>query len=337
MFNSKRWRTRIAAQAAGGLLVAGGLTAIVAMPAQADTTTGGGTAPVVSGTTATFSITPDQDGSDAPLEFAATVGDVNSMENLTTVTLCLGLTGGGDTSCAAPDGRVSVKMTWTQSDNSFAVDDGAGTLAADAASISGYSIDAISQNMTFKLTFGEALREGSWESTVTALDDDGLSHSVNDTDGNTVNWYANVDTQRSAVTWGAIAAGDASTQTGQFATIVTNGTSAINYSMADLTDGSFTATNAGGADGTGSASGAAPGNDAFALDCDDDGGAFSANGALRIGTGATLCEDNVTTSGTAEGGDTTVTQSLKLFVGTEWKRDASPLYTGAVAVTVTNS
>lgn len=334
----QKWRRASACAVACGVIVAGGAVVSVG-PAFADTTTGGGTAPQLANITPGFDVSPDADTSDLALEFSVDVSDVNSLENLTTVDVCFYHSTAGTNACAATDGRKELKATWTQATDAFTLDDGSGTQADISTSTdTTYSADATSMTLLFKLKVAENHREGDWNVKVTATDDDALT-ATNDDAGVTdfgSSWYGNVDTARASQTFGAVAAGSASSAIevtgGKF---TSNGTAAVNYAVADLTDGSFTATNDGGADGLSTSPGAIPSADEFALDCSPDD-TWNAANDIRVGTTATVVEDNILSTGSAENGDDLI-QSCTMLVGTEWKRDSNPLYTGAVTTTISDS
>lgn len=293
---SSHRRIRSVAAAIGLLTLVYGLA--VQGTADADTFAPANSAPTVSSPTLSASIQPDAAASDTEYSYAITVGDADTLNDLSTLTVCLYLTTGGDSTCATPDPATDVKLVWTQSTGAFTVDDGTGTYWANgtAPAPSAPTLTATSGTFTFTFVVSEATREGGWTAAVTA--DDGTATASDSTATTTVAHYAAI-TARSQQSFGTLAADAAGTATDS-PTVTSNGATAYSLTAGDFTDGTYTFT----LKTTG-----APSTDVDRLagevsyDCNQ-GATFDGASATRVGAISTQVGTAITSTGTAEGGAT---------------------------------
>lgn len=279
--------------------------------AGADSVTLANSAPTVSTPSVSASIQPDAGASDTEYSYSVTVGDADTLNDLSTVTVCLYHSTAGDNTCASPDPATDVKLVWTQSTNAFTVDDGTGTFWANGttAAPSSPTLTGTSGTFTFTFVVSEVTREGSWVAKVTA--DDGAATATDNTPTSAVGHYAAITT-RTQQSFGTLAADTAATVTDS-PTVTSNGTTAYSMTSGDFTDGtySFTLKTTG-----------APSTDIDRLagelsyDCNQ-GATFDGASATRVGSTATQIGATITASGTVEGGATTANTCRLLHGGGE--------------------
>lgn len=294
---------------AAALVAVLSLVYVAAAPltADAEQVTPANTAPTVSAPALSANIQPDAGASNAEYSYSVTVGDVDTLNDLSTVTLCLYITG-GDSTCATPDPATDVKLTWTQSTNAFTVDDGTGTFWANGTTTppSSPTLTGTSGTFTFTFVVSEVTREGTWNATLIA--DDGAATATDSTLTTAVAHYAAI-TSRTQKSFGTLAANAAGTVTDS-PTVTSNGTTAYSMTSGNFTDGtySFTLKTTG-----------APSSDLtrvageISYDCNQ-GATFDGASATRIGSTATQVGATITATGTVEGG-TTVANSCRLLHG----------------------
>ncbi len=274
--------------------------------AGADEVTLANSAPTVSSPALSPSIQPDAGPSDSEYSYSVTVGDADTLNDLSTVTLCLFHSTDGDGTCASPDPATDVKLVWTQSTNAFTVDDGTGTFWADGTASTSPTLTGTSGTFTFTFVVSEVTREGTWNATVTAAD--GTATAIDSTLTTAVNHYAAITT-RGQQDFGTLAADTASMVTDS-PTVTSNGTTAYSMTSGDFTDGtySFTLQTAG-----------TPETDIdraageVSYDCSQ-GATFDGVSATRVGSTTTQIGATITASGTVEGGST-VANTCRLLHG----------------------
>lgn len=305
MTTTTHWRKLIAATAASAA-IAGVLTAA---PASADEFTPANNAPSLSSPAFTFpggqtEFEPDAGASAEVYEYAVTVEDLDSLKDLTDVTVCLHhslhedgvTTGEGDASCGSTDPQNTVRLTWTRATDSFAIDAGSSTFwalgtAADAP-VGPADLDATSSVISFRFTISEAMREGTWTATATATDVSGNSATDASVTG-TVAAYSAITT-RTSQDFGTVAANTPATATDS-PTVTSNGTTTLSLTAGDFTSASGTfALRPDGTTSDGPASGQ------LTYDCVV-GGAFADGSATRVGSTATPV-GTATATGTVEAG-----------------------------------
>lgn len=275
--------------------------------ADAEQVTPANTAPTVSGPSLSATIQPDAGASDNQYSYGITVGDADTLNDLSTVTLCLYVTG-GDSTCATPDPATDVKLVWTQSTNAFTIDDGTGTFWANgtAPAPSSPTLTGTSGVFTFTFVVSEVTREGTWNTTLTA--DDGAATATNSVPTATVNHYAAITT-RTQQSFGTLAADTAATVTDS-PTVTSNGTTAYSMTSGSFTDGTYSFTLKTAGDPATDLDRAAA---ELTYDCNQ-GATFAGASATRVGSTATQIGATITATGTAEGG-TTVANSCRLLHG----------------------
>jgi len=254
------------------------------------------TAPTLVPLSLSSSIQPDDDASAAVYTYSATVADLDTLNDLTAVTLCLYHTTGGSSDCSSLNPANTVKLTWTQATNSFAIDGNSSNsywalgTGADASSAPA-DLTAMTGTFSFKFTVSEAMREGGWTAKLTA--DDGVAAPVsNATLTTTVQHYSAI-AARSQKDFGTLAAnvpGDAT----DTPTVTSNG--GVFYSM---TAGSFTNDSYSFALRT---SAGAPTAGQVTFDCLVGGSWSLGVGAVRVGSTATQLSASQLGTGTLEGG-----------------------------------
>ena len=166
-------------------LTATGLSVLSATPASADQVALLNTDPIVSSSSFTMpgvqvAFEPDGAASDEVYQYNVTVADAETLDDLTTVTLCLyhslnevAAAGEGDNTCAATDPANTVLLTWSQATDAFTIDAGSSTYWALATgTVSNHSgvLTDTTAAFEFRFTVSEAIREGTWTANVTATD-----------------------------------------------------------------------------------------------------------------------------------------------------------------------
>lgn len=328
--SNKRKLNRSGAVLATGALLAAGLVGAFAGPAGADTLEQSNEPPVVSALNATGSATmqPDSDSSEGTYSVTATVSDANTVQDLTTVSLCMYLDGASDT-CASPDGTTQALLTWTQATDTFAMNDGAGAYWVDATSTENYSAGNDDMGFTFNFKVSEAARAGNWNAKVIAVDDAAASDSEVDT-SNTMAYYANVDTNRAAQDYGSLAAGGTSNKLDiSSGTIQANGSTDVFYAAGSFNN-PVESVNLTNYQAINSSVAVTPAEGSYALDCQS-GATFTQGSSTRVATVATEITSAAFTTGTAEGGASDSTASCRLTNG---GGVPTGTYTGTVQVTV---
>lgn len=290
-----------------------GLTLSAAGVASADQLTTENSAPTVSTPSLSASIQPDAGASDAVYSYDITVGDADTLNDLTTVTVCLYQTTVGDPTCATPDPATDVKLTWTRSTNVFTIDDGSANdywaLGSGADASVSPTLTGTSGTFTYKFTVSEATRQGSWTAVVTATDTSAASAS-DSTATTTVNHYSAITT-RVSQDFGTLGAGLASAGTSTTSpTVTANGQTTYSMTGGDFTDGTYTFT----LKTTGLTS-EAPGAGEVTFDCEV-ASTFTQATATRVGSTSTQLSATQTTTGTPEGGSA-VANSCRLAHGGE--------------------
>lgn len=283
--------------AAVGLLILA-YTAVIQSTANADTFTPANSAPTVSSPSLSASIQPDAGASDTQYSYAITVGDADTLNDLSTVIVYLYHQTAGDSTCATPDPATDVKLVWTQSTTAFTVDDGAGAYWANGASPAPSSPTLTGTSGTFTFTFvvSEAAREGTWVAAATA--DDGGATASDSTATTAVAHYAGITT-RTQRSFGTLEANTAGTVTDS-PTVTSNGPTAYSLTAGDFTDGTYTFTlKTTGAPSTDTSR--ATGEVSY--DCNQDS-VFDGASATRVASTATQVGSAITSTGTAEGGVT---------------------------------
>lgn len=278
--------------------------------ADADEFTTANTAPTVSSPSLSASIQPDTGASDVEYTYSVTVGDAESLNDLSNVAVCLYQTVEGDSTCATPDPTNTVKLTWTQSTDAFTIDDGStNDYWTNGTGSTSPTLTGTSGTFTFTFTVSEATREGGWTALVTATDTTGGT----DTDGTattTVQHYSAITT-RVAQDFGTVAAGLANAANVTASpTVTANGQTTYGMTAGDFTDGTYTF--ALKTDGL-TSDGPAPGEVTF--DCEV-ASTFTEASATRVGSTSTQLSAAETTSGTPEGG-TAVDNACRLAHGGE--------------------
>jgi hypothetical protein len=286
-------RSRLGALVGLGALVASLLTSVGV--AYADEFNPENSAPTVSSPSAPASISPDSGASDSEYQYSVTVGDADTLNDLSTVTLCLYLTTGGDSTCATPDPATDVKFTWSQATNSFALDSGSVNAYWALGSTTPSSAPTLTDTsgiFTFSFTVSEAMREGGWTFAVTA--DDGDATASDSTATTTVNHYSAITT-RVQQDFGTIAAGSSASRTAS-PTVTSNGTTFYAMTAGDFSDGTYSFTLK-----TDGATSTTPSGGEVTFDCNR-ASAFDEASATRVGNTATTISASETTTGTVEGG-----------------------------------
>ncbi len=318
---------RLMAVLASGALVGGVLVGAVATPASADDYTQTNSAPVISSMVAGLTMQPDQDASSATYTVSATITDANTLLDLDTVKLCMSLTSAADQSCASPNGTTATLITWTRVGDTWAINDGRGAFWTLAAPVSDYVATDTAAQMQFKFNISEAARQGAWTARIIA--DDGEATDTEDNTSNSVNYYGEVDTNRTGQSYGSIATNaSANANDVSHGTIQANGATDIFYAAANFTNGGVTVPNNYS---TSAVVTDPPVSTKYALDCNEGDGVFVPSGAFRINTDPTEIDSNKLTTGTAEGGSSALTASCRLSNG---GGVPSLNYSGAVTVTV---
>lgn len=291
--NGGRRVRHVAIAAVTGVLLAVATNAGVA---GADEFTPANSAPTISSPSVSATIQPDADASDNVYSYAATIGDADTLNDLSTATLCLYHATEGDSSCATTDPANTVKLTWTQSTNGFTIDDGSANaywaLGSGADASSSPSLTGTSGVYTYKFTVSEVTREGTWTAKLTV--DDGAATATDSTPSATVNAYSSITT-RTQQSFGTIASGG-SASASDSPTITSNGTTTFSLTSGSFTDGTYTyALKTTGLVSEGPAAGE------VTYDCHM-GTTFAEASAVRIGSTSTQVSSTETSGGTVEDG-----------------------------------
>lgn len=293
------------------LLALLGLTLSAVGVASADEFTTANTAPTVSTSTLSSPIQPDAAASNTEYSYSIVVGDADTLNDLSTVTVCLYLTTGGDSTCATPNPTSAVKLTWTQSTDAFTMDSGSvnaywalgtGTVSSSP------TLTGTSGTFTFNFTVSEATREGEWTAAVTA--DDGTATVSDSTAVATVNHYSAITT-RVAQDYGTLGAGLANGVVKTASpTVTSNGQTTYNMTAGDFTDGTYTFTLL-----TTGMTSVGPAAGEVTFDCEV-ASTFTEANATRTGSTSTEISATETTTGTPEDGSV-VDNSCRLAHGGE--------------------
>jgi hypothetical protein len=300
----KRW---LAVAAAAASIVA----VVTAGPARADQFTPQNNAPTIASPafglpTGYTSFQPDANESTDYYTYTVTVGDVESLRDLTTVVVCLhhslhenGVTAGeGDGSCTTTNPQHTVRLTWTRSTNAFSISAGTSTYwrlgTGPKISLAPADLTATTGVFLFRFKVSEAMREGTWTATVTATDTSAAT-ATNSTATATVAAYSSITT-RVSQGFGTLAPNTASTAT-HGPTVRANGATTLSLTGGDFTNGAYTF----GLKATGPTS-EGPGSGQVTFDCTT-GTTFTEPSATRIGTTATTL-GTASATGTTEAGIT---------------------------------
>lgn len=289
-------------------LAAFGLSLLSATPASAEEVIPANTAPTVSSPLFTMpgaqtAFEPDAGASDEVYAYAITVGDAETLNDVSTVTVCLyqslkedGITAGeGDNTCAVINPANTVQLTWTRSTDVFTKSAGASTFwALDTVTPSSRTgaLTDTTGTLTFRFTVSEAMREGTWTAKVTATDASAAT-AVNSAATKLVNAYSAITT-RSQQSFGTLAAGVAATATDS-PTVTSNGATTMSMTAGNFVNGSYSFTLL-----TTGATSTAPAAGQLTYDCQR-ATTFTEASATRVGSTATSL-GSATASGTAEGG-----------------------------------
>lgn len=318
-----RWRRSAVTLSMMALM---GLTLSATGAAYADDFNTANTAPTVTTQALSPTIQPDTGASEAVYTYSVLVGDAESLNDLSTVTVCLYLTDGGDPTCASPDPTTDVLMTWTQSTDAFTMANGSGTywaLGTDPISTSP-DLTGVSGTFTFRFTVSEAMREGSWTAAVTATDVS-LATAAGSAATATVNHYSSITT-RSAQNFGEIAPGLTGAERTASPTVTSNGQTTYSATATDFTSGDFAFTLK-----TDGATSVAPAAGQVTFDCQV-ASTFTEASATRVGSTSTLLSAAQTATGTPESGSA-VDHTCRLAHGGERPVGA---YSGTIVTAIGN-
>lgn len=285
------------------------LSLLAASPANAEQVTPANTAPTVSSPAFTLptgqtAFEPDSGASDGVYAYAVTVGDAETLNDLSTVSVCLyhslkegGATGGeGDSTCALINPANTVQMTWTRSTDGFTTSTGGSTFwALDTGTPSSRTgaLTGTTGILTFRFTVSEAMREGTWTAKVTATDtsDEVASDS---TATKLVNPYSAIST-RVQQNFGTLAAGGVGGTKAAAPTVVSNGATTLSMTAGNFVNGSYSFTLK-----TDGGTSTVPATGQITYDCQR-AATFTEASATRVGSTATSL-GSATASGTAENG-----------------------------------
>jgi hypothetical protein len=307
MSRQPRWRRAAVTTSLVALL---GLTLSAVGVAQADEFQPANSAPTVSTPSLSASIQPDAGASDTVYSYSVVVGDADTLNDLSTVVVCLYHTTAGDATCATPDPATDVKLTWTQSSDAFTIDDGSANsywaLGSGADASSSPTLTGTSGTFTYKFTVSEATREGGWTAKVTA--DDGAATATDSTATTTVQHYSAITT-RVSQDFGTVSSGLANGAASSASpTVTSNGQTTYSLTSGNFSDGTYTFTlKTTGLVSEGPAAGE------LTFDCHV-GSTFAEASATRIGSTSTQISAAETPSGTPEGGST-VSNACRLAHG----------------------
>lgn len=298
----------------------------VTAPAEADTFTPEGVAPVVE-----VPVVPPTiallEGSSATYTVTVTVEDEDTLADLETVVLCLSQTAADEEDCATPDPQEAVKITWARGSDAFAMDSGGSAYWEEAESVSNYDADQTEMNMQFNFQASHAARAGGWTAKVTATD-------VSDLAGDNLNrgitvgdfWAVKTGTDRESQAFGLVAKlGKANANGVNDGTMLANTSADISYAVDPFKIGASDPMENRGGDVTDE-----PDLKQFGYDCSPTA-TFVEGSAVRIADAATVVKANLYANGTVEAGDTTQVTSCRL-----WNGGGVPVgeYTGEVTVSI---
>jgi hypothetical protein len=291
-----------------------GLTLVGAAPVSADEVTPSNTPPTVSSPVFTLpgeqsAFEPDSGASDEIYAYSVTIGDAETLNDLTAVKVCLyhslqengSDVGDGDDTCASVDPANTVELTWTRSTDAFTQSVGASSFwALDSGTPSSRTgqLTDTTASLNFRFTVSEAMREGTWTAKVTATDRS-LATAVDSTQTKAVTAYSAITT-RAPQAFGTLDPGEAGTATAS-PTVISNGATTLSMTAADFAgdfvdeDFSFTLKTDG-------ATSVAPAAGQLTYDCEQ-AASFTEGSATRVGLTATDI-GTATASGTAENGST---------------------------------
>lgn len=305
----KSWRRVVVSMSMVALL---GLTVTATGIAQADEFITGNTAPTVATPALSASIQPDTGASAVVYSYSVVVGDADTLNDLSTVTVCLYLTVGGDATCATPDPATDVQLTWTESTNAFTIANGSTTywaLGTEGNVSTAPILTDTSGTYTFNFTVSEAMREGSWTAAVTATDVSAATAS-NSAATATVNHYSAI-TARVGQAYGTVTSGLGNGVVSTASpTVSSNGQTTYSATAGDFTDGTYTFTLK-----TDGLTSVAPAAGQVTFDCQV-AATFTEASAFRVGSTSTLLSAAETSTGTIEDGST-VANSCRLAHGGE--------------------
>lgn len=329
---------RIAAQCAAAALIAGGMTAAVALPAQADT--------FLSNNTPTVSVPDDSTGftlasgsGSTTKVVPVTVTDLDGMNDITSVRACLYMAG-GDSTCATPDPQTDMALTFTNSETastqsaSFTLDSSSPVnvnWANDTSVLSAvYNGAATSMTLNFRIRPSAVASIGNWNLRVVAIDDQAAQGTYNPGNASWVPampYYQAISSSRSSQNYGSISdGGNAAAENVTTGTLTTNATSVVNFLAGDFTGPGTTLTNANEA-----LVATAPGANEYALACNA-GTTYNATTPVSVQSSATSTLTGQATAGTVEAGEAASVNSCRLTNGGSTVPGS---YTGTVTLTVT--
>ncbi|MEX2424477.1 MAG: hypothetical protein WD990_10910 [Acidimicrobiia bacterium] len=284
--------------AAVSLMALLGLTLSTVGVASADEFTTTNTAPTVGTPSLSASIQPDAGASETEYTYSIVVGDAETLNDLDTVTVCLYLTTGGDSTCATPDPTTDVKLIWTQSTDAFTIDNGLSAYWAlgTVTPSSSPTLTDTSGTFTFTFAVSEAAREGGWTAAVTA--DDGTTTDTDSTATTTVNHYSSITT-RISQDFGALSAGLVNgSEITASPTLTANGQTTYNVTAGDFVGDGYTYTLK-----TDGLTSDAPAAGQVTFDCQV-ASTFTEASAVRVGSTSTAISSTETPTGTPEDGST---------------------------------
>ena len=304
---STKWRRSAVTLSMMALM---GLTISATGAAHADEFSTANTAPTVTTPALSTPMQPDTGASDAVYSYAVVVGDAESLNDLSTVTVCLYLTTGGDSTCATPDPTTDVSMTWTQTTNAFTMASGTSAywaLGAEGNVSVSPTLTNTSGTFTFNFMVSEAMREGEWTAAVTATDVSAATGS-DATATTTVNHYSAITT-RVAQDFGTVAAGAAGAISTATPTVISNGRTTYSATASNFTDGTYAFTLK-----TDGATSVAPAAGEVTFDCEV-ASTFTEANAVRVGSSTLLSGDQTPTGAPEDGSD--ITNTCRLAHGGE--------------------
>ncbi|MDP3972274.1 MAG: hypothetical protein Q8P61_05090 [Candidatus Nanopelagicales bacterium] len=329
-------------------LIAGGMVALPALPAQADTFTPNNQPTVAVQADAVDFVWSAGSAFDAKTIVVA-IGDGDTLDDISDVVICLYKTG-GDSTCAAPDPQTNMEVTWTNTDVADTQADGFVNTVSSPVNVNWaitgelsavYNPAAFSTELLLSVAPSVVATEGDWNIKAT-ITDRAATPSTNTHDpGNTV-WTPNMpyfsgQTQRPGVAWGQITTlettgiGTAYSQNQSSGSdVVTNATSTLNFEAGNFSGGA-------GSDMTnleGVLIDADPAAGQYTLACGMGDTYNDATSKALILTSASGMGATEATGGTVEAGVTPSNTSCRLTSGgSDLRREV----TGTVTVSFTQS
>lgn len=320
-----RWRRNAVTLSMMALM---GLMLSATGAAHADEFSTANTAPTVTTPAVSTPIQPDTGASDVAFSYSVVVGDAESLNDLSTVTVCLYLTTGGDSTCATPDPATDVSMTWTQSTDAFTIASGSlkeyWALGIETDSSTSPTLTGTSGTFTFKFTVSETMREGEWTAAVTATD--GTAAAATDATATTTVSHYSAITTRVAQDFGTVASGLTGATSTASPTVISNGQTAYSATASDFSDGTYIF-----ALKTDGATSVAPAPGEVTFDCEV-ASSFTEANATRVGSTSTQLSADQTTTGAPEDGSA-IDTTCRLAHGGE--RPAS-IYSGTIVNAIGN-